>query len=119
MVQYPFLTYGTFSTNLTSEYRYGLALAVKMGSVVMDIDNILHIKVEVSNDREKLTAYNLSRGPSYTLNENLVPKQLFDNPNTSEKETDGISAVKALSLASHFGHSPTSCVAKTVSRTVY
>ena len=48
-----------------------------------------------------------------------VPEQLFDNPNTPEKEADGISAVKALSLATHFGHSPTSCVAKTVSQTVY
>ena len=90
-----------------------------MGGVVMDIDQILHTKVEVNNDRDKLTAYNVSREPSYSLNENLVPEQLFDNPNTPEKEADGISAVKALSLAAHFGHSPTSCVAKTVSQTVY
>ena len=69
MVQYPFLTYGTFSTNLTPEYRYGIPFSVKMGGVVMDIDRILHTKVEVNNDREKLTAYNLSRGPSYSLND--------------------------------------------------
>ena len=77
--------------------------------------------IEANDDREKLTAYkyNLARGPSYSLNENLVPEQLFDNPNTPEKEADGISAVKALSLAAHFGHSPMSCVAKTVSQTVY
>jgi hypothetical protein len=103
VVQYPFLTYGTFSTNLTPEYRYGLPLAVKMGGVVMDIDKILHTKVEINNDREKLTAYNLSRGPSYSLNENLVPEQLFDNPDTPEKEADGISATKALSLAAQQG----------------
>ena len=35
----------------------------------MDIDKILHTKVEVNNDREKLTAYNLSRGPSCSLND--------------------------------------------------
>lgn len=69
----------------------------------MDIDKILHTKVEVNNDREKLTAYNLSRGPSYSLNENLVPEQLFDNPDTPEKEADGISATKALSLAAQQG----------------
>ena len=74
-----------------------------MGGVVMDIDKILHTKVEVNNDREKLTAYNLSRGPSYSLNENLVPEQLFDNPDTPEKEADGISATKALSLAAQQG----------------
>ena len=103
IVQYPFLTYGTFSTNLTPEYRYGLPFAVKMGGVVMDIDKILHTKVEINNDREKLTAYNFSRGPSYSLNENLVPEQLFDNPDTPEKEADGISATKALSLAAQQG----------------
>lgn len=103
IVQYPYLTYGTFSTNLTPITRYGLPLAVKMGGVVMDIDKILHTKVEVNNDREKLTAYNLSRGPSYSLNENLVPEQLFDNPETQEKEADGISATKALSLAAQQG----------------
>ncbi|WP_201634574.1 hypothetical protein [Psychrobacter immobilis] len=69
----------------------------------MDIDKILHTKVEVNNDREKLTAYNFSRGPSYSLNENLVPEQLFDNPDTSQKEADGISATKALSLAAQQG----------------
>lgn len=69
----------------------------------MDIDKILHTKIKVNNDREKLTAYNLSRGPSYSLNENLVPEQLFDNPDTTEKEADGISATKALSLAAQQG----------------
>ncbi|WP_201599169.1 hypothetical protein [Psychrobacter vallis] len=69
----------------------------------MDIDRILHTKVEVNNDREKLTAYNLSRGPSYSLNENLVPEQLFDDPKTEAKEADGISATKALSLAAQQG----------------
>ncbi|WP_227430324.1 hypothetical protein [Psychrobacter sp. I-STPA6b] len=103
IVQYPYLTYGTFSTNLTPEYRYGIPLSVKMGGVVMDIDKILHTKVEVNNDREKLTAYNLARGPSYSLNENLVPEQLFDNPDTPEKEADGVSAVKALSIAAQQG----------------
>lgn len=69
IVQYPYLTYGTFSTNLTPVTRYGLPFAVEMGGVVMDIDKILHTKVEVNNDREKLTAYNLSRGPSYSFND--------------------------------------------------
>lgn len=103
VVQYPFLTYGTFSTNLTPEYRYGIPFSVKMGGVVMDIDRILHTKVEVNNDREKLTAYNLARGPSYSLNENLVLEQLFDDPKTTEKEVEGVSAVKALQIAQQQG----------------
>ena len=41
--------------------------------------------------------------PSYSLNENLVPEQLFNNPDTPEKEADGISATKALSLAAQQG----------------
>ncbi|WP_201532657.1 hypothetical protein [Psychrobacter ciconiae] len=100
---YADLTYGTFSTNLTPEYRFGLPFAVKMGGVVMDIDKIAHTTVERNNDKDKLSAYNLSRGPSYSLNENLVPEQLFDDPDTPEKEADGISAVKALTLAAQQG----------------
>ena len=69
----------------------------------MDINRILHTKVEVNNDRENLTAYNLSRGPSYSLNENLVPEQLFDDPNTVEKEVEGVSAVKAIQIAASEG----------------
>ena len=41
--------------------------------------------------------------PSYSLNENLVPEQLFDNPDTPEKEADGISATKALSFVAQQG----------------
>lgn len=102
-MMYADLTYGTFSTNLTPEYRFGLHFAVKMGGVVMDIDKIAHTTVERNNDKDKLSAYNLSRGPSYSLNENLVPEQLFDDPDTPEKEADGISAVKALTLAAQQG----------------
>ena len=69
----------------------------------MDIDRILHTKVEVNNDREKLTAYNLARGPSYSLNENLVPEQLFDDPKTTEKKVEGVSAVKAIQIAQEQG----------------
>ena len=69
IVQHPFLPYDTFSTNLTPEYRYGLPLTVKIGGVVTYIDKILHTKVEVNNDREKLAAYNLSRDPSHSLND--------------------------------------------------
>lgn len=48
----------------------------------MGIDKILYIKVEVNNDRKKLTVYNLSIGLNYSLDENLVPEQLFDNLET-------------------------------------
>lgn len=69
----------------------------------MDIDRILHTKVKVNNDREKLTAYNLARGPSYSLNENLVLEQLFDDPKITEKKVEGVSAVKALQIAQQQG----------------
>ena len=65
--QYFLLIYGIFSTNLIPEYRYGLPLAVKISIVVMDIDKILHTKVQVNHDIENLAVYNLLRRPSYRM----------------------------------------------------
>ena len=97
------MSIGTFSTNLKTEYRYGLATRVKPTGVMMDIDRILKQTVDKDNVRAKVTAYNRATGPSMSLNENLIPEQLFDDPKTTEKEAQGISAVKALQIAAQQG----------------
>ncbi|ELA09170.1 hypothetical protein MOMA_02145 [Moraxella macacae 0408225] len=38
-----------------------------------------------------------------SANEHLIPKQLFDDPNTKQKEAQGISAVKVLQIAQEQG----------------
>lgn len=46
---------------------------------------------------------NASQGARQSANEHLVPEQLFDDPNTTEKEVEGVSAVKAIQIASQEG----------------
>lgn len=99
----PYMSIGTFGTGLSTQYRFGLALSTKPKGVIMDIDRILKQTVDKDNVRAKVTAYNRATGPSMSLNENLIPEQLFDDPNTKEKEAQGISAVKALQIASSQG----------------
>lgn len=99
----PYMSIGTFGTGLSTQYRFGLALSTKPKGVIMDIDRILKQTVDKDNIRANVTAYNRATGPSMSLNENLIPEQLFDDPNTKEKEAQGISAVKALQIASSQG----------------
>ena len=99
----PYMSFGTFWTGLSTQYRYGIAMSTKPKGVIMDIDRILKQTVDKDNKAEKVTAYNRATGPSMSLNENLVPEQLFDDPKTTEKEAQGISAVKALQIASSQG----------------
>ena len=97
------MSFGTFWTGLSTQYRYGIAMSTKPKGVIMDIDRILKQTVDKDNKAEKVTAYNRATGPSMSLNENLVPEQLFDDPKTTEKEAEGISAVKALQIAAQQG----------------
>ncbi len=99
----PYMSFGTFGTGLSTQYRFGLALSTKPKGVIMDIDRILKQTVDKDNKAEKVTAYNRATGPSMSLNENLIPEQLFDDPKTPEKEAQGISAVKALQIAAQQG----------------
>ena len=62
-----------------------------------------YLQVDKDNKAEKVTAYNRATGPSMSLNENLVPEQLFDDPKTTEKEAEGVSAVKAIQIAQQQG----------------
>ena len=97
------MSFGTFGTGLSTQYRYGIAMSTKPKGVIMDIDRILKQTVDKDNKAEKVTAYNRATGPSMSLNENLIPEQLFDDPKTTEKEAQGISAVKALQIAAQQG----------------
>ena len=103
VVTSPKMSFGTFSTNLKTDYRFGIAMRVKPSGVMMDIDRILKQVVDKDNKQENLATFNRSVGVRESLNENLIPEQLFDDPNTQEKEAEGISAVKALQIASKEG----------------
>jgi len=98
-----FMSYGTFHTFVKPTMRYGVVFGGTFKGMQMDIDRLLRAGVATDNDRTKLASFNASQGARQSANEHLVPEQLFDNPNTKEKEVKGVSAVKALQIAQEQG----------------
>lgn len=69
----------------------------------INIDRLMHTSVDKDNGKTKLAAFHAFQGSRQSANEHLVPEQLFDDPKTTEKEVEGISAVKALQIAAQQG----------------
>lgn len=97
------MSYGSFATYVHPTQRYGMIFGASPKGMQMDIDQILFQAVSKDNSTEELKGFILSQKPRESANEHLVPEQLFDDPKTREKEAEGISAVKALQIASSQG----------------
>lgn len=99
----PFMAYGSFATYIHPNQRYGIIFGGSFKGMMMDIDQLMYQAVSKDNDSNELKGFIQSQGARQSANEHLVPEQLFDDPNTKEKEVEGVSAVKALQLASQQG----------------
>ena len=96
----PNMSVGSFGTSIEPNMAYGIALSARLSSsLVMDVDKISYITAHKANQPGAVSEFNLARGPSMSLNENLIPEQLFDDPDTEAKEAEGVSATKILALA--------------------
>lgn len=96
-----YMSIGTFSTKMRTDYRYGIATKVTPVGLNMDIDRILSQTVNKDNDKKKVIAYNQAMGMLQSLNENAVPEMLMNTKD--EKNVEGVSAVKAIQLATQQG----------------
>ena len=96
-----YMSIGTFSTKMRTDYRYGIATRVTPVGLNMDIDRILSQTVNKDNDNKKVIAYNQAMGMLQSLNENAVPEMLMNTKD--EKNVEGVSAVKAIQLATQQG----------------
>ncbi len=74
-----------------------------MAGLQMDIDSMRRAAVSKDNSLEQLRGFILAQGPRQSANEHLVPEALFDDPSTTAKEVQGVSAVKALKIAMQQG----------------
>lgn len=97
------MSYGTFHTFIKPNIRYGISFGGRFVGMQMDIDRLLRAGVAKDNILQTLANFNQAQGPRQSANEHLVPEQLFDDPNTEEKEVEGVSAVKAIQLATQQG----------------
>lgn len=98
-----FMSFGTFSTSLQGVYSWGVLRTAKFAGMVMDIDRIGATIVDKDNKQANLLAFTQQQGPRQSLNENLVPEQFFNDPNSTQKNVEGLSATKILKLASEQG----------------
>ena len=98
-----FMSFGTFSTSLQGVYSWGVLRSAKFAGMVMDIDRIGANIVDKDNNQANLLAFTQQQGPRQSLNENQVPEMFFNDPNSTKKNVEGISAVKALQIANAQG----------------
>ncbi|MCO8055203.1 hypothetical protein [Acinetobacter towneri] len=97
------MSFGTFSTVFSGVYSWGVLRNVNFGNMVMDIDRISLTQVNTDNNHKKLLSFVHEQGMRQSYNENQIPEQFFNNPYSSQKNVDGISAVKALHIANSEG----------------
>ncbi len=100
VLSYRLPSYGTFSTNLQTQYWYGLPRNVTFAGLSMDIDHMKQHRVSKSNNKNESIAFSQSIGARMSAMEHLVPEQMFS---TEIDKAQGISAVKALAIASQQG----------------
>lgn len=98
-----FMSFGTFSTNIQGVYSWGVLRTAKFAGMVMDIDRIGSTIIDKDNNRENVIGFSQQQGPRQSLNENLIPEQLFNNPNNVKRGIEGGSATKILKLANDQG----------------
>jgi hypothetical protein len=100
ILSYRLPSYGTFSTNMQTQYWFGLPRNVNFAGLSMDIDHLKQHHVAKNSSREESIAFSQSIGARMSAMEHLIPEQMFS---TEAEKAQGISAVKALAIASQQG----------------
>ena len=100
ILSYRLPSYGIFSSRLTTQYWYGVPRNVLFGGLNMDIDHMKQHRTSKTNNAGEETAFTKSIGTRMSAMEHLVPEQMFS---TETDSAQGISAVKALAIASQQG----------------
>ena len=100
IVNYRAPSYGKFSTSLTTSYWFGTPRNVSASGLAMDVDKVFSTTVDKNNNAQAWVNFNQMIGNRYSAMEHLVPEQMFS---TEEAPAEGISAVKAIALASAAG----------------
>lgn len=100
VVNYRMPSYGIFSTNLQTSYWFGMPRDVSFAGLAMDVDHLAMQVTAKDNGKEKRVGFMKATGARASAMEHLVPEQMFS---TEDAPAQGISAVKALALASAEG----------------
>ncbi|MFQ3230752.1 transglutaminase domain-containing protein [Reinekea sp.] len=101
IIQYRSPSYGQFNSSISTTYWFGIPRNTNYGGVVMDVDNLSTISASKIGDNEKLSIFTMMSGYRASLLENWIPEQYYNEAGTEALQ--GMSAAKALSLASQSG----------------
>jgi len=100
IVNYRSPSYGMFTTSLTPTYWFGMPRNVNFSGLTMDVDSVVNQRVAKDNDSARAIAFTKAAGARLSAMEHLVPEQMYS---TADNPAYGISAVKAIALASAEG----------------
>ncbi|UTW47587.1 transglutaminase family protein [Bacterioplanoides sp. SCSIO 12839] len=100
MISYRMPSYGKFSTALSTSYWFGMPRNVSASGLVMDVDRVSNSKVDKENNTTKRLAFDKMVGNRYSAMEHQVPELLYSK---EDEPAEGISAIKAIALASAEG----------------
>lgn len=100
MVNYRLPSYGLFTTNLQTSYFFGVPRNVDFAGVVIDVDRLATQSVAKDNNSASIVSYLRSSGARASGMEHIIPEKMFSTP---EHPAQGISAVKAISIAARQG----------------
>ncbi len=100
IINYRAPSYGIFKTNLQPSYWFGTPRDVKTTGLAMDVDHMSSYRVAEDNDPEAKVNFNKLTGKRYSEMEHIIPVNMFSSQG---QRAQGISAVKALAMASAEG----------------
>ncbi|MCF6258157.1 MAG: hypothetical protein L3K25_17970 [Gammaproteobacteria bacterium] len=100
VVNYRLPSYGIFSTRLQTSYWFGLPRNVSFNGLSMDVDHLATQSISKDNDWGRTVNFIRATGIRASAMEHSVPEQMFS---TDQAPAQGVSAVKALALASAEG----------------
>jgi len=100
MVVYRKPSFGKFETSAKMQYWFGIPRNISFPGLVMDIDR--YVSIVVAKENSSTVGYMKQSGLRLSANEHLIPEKLFTNQ-LDPNRPQGVSAVKALALASRQG----------------
>lgn len=62
MVGNAYFSFGTFSTTIQPNVRYGITLSASLKGMMMDIDRLSAVRVNTDNNRQVWIAFNAAQG---------------------------------------------------------
>ena len=96
-------SHGTFGLASNVSYWFGVPRNVSFDGVVMDIDKLSFANEVDNNCWDEWVNFNKASGSRASYLENLVPEMMFNQPDENGNTPQGVSAVKAISVASAQG----------------